>query len=1237
MRRDTFVRIGWWFALALLAVPLLFRFHVLLNTAPRSLADVVEFIYDDGYYYLGIAANFAATGRSTLDGISITNGYQPLWLLCLTGLAKLVGTGTWRYFVAVCGLIFAVAIAAPLSAALWARPAWRIIAMCAAVGFAIVLIQQPNIFLQGLEPILFAPVLLPLVILIERGEFSRHWAWLSALLALSFLVRLDALSLCVAAVIVLGVAATARNRWFSAELPRRCLGIAGRLAVFVVPTVIAYCAVNLHYFGTAVPVSGLAKLIGGPKFSNWGVAWMFFDHWRSLALVVCMLLPLEWFARRFAEPEPVFYRSLAIVGLAMVMQCLYYCALSAWNVWPWYAYLISIAMALIIARTLYLASLLCEIRHVRVAAWAVTLLIAAWVSSRSLDFARKSLPPRQPSSLLTFNQASLKMLAGFFAQSPHTLVAMGDRAGGLAYWGRDRLSVVQTEGLTLDMDYIRARKANTAAQYLQERYPIDLLIVDREYIPVVPDANGESDFVVAEPIQGRVTTDPVAVFCFPQSAVRFRESYPAEVGSNLRMAFAFGGRVPCPERAMRLMRSVETGPGLRQFSLPTEYLPTTPNHMNKAREDRDRARARAIQGLKLTPPDAADLLPTPGPPVADTLAADPSAPLPLDARVQSKFAAVLRQAVDSGRNSAAVLVYVRDGKVRLAEAEGFEEPERRVPITTAQSRFAMASISKTFVGVSLAQLKARGQIAGYDDAANRYLTTYRLPDYDGHALTIKQLATHTAGLDDSSFGTHVRQLQPAEPTAGDYARHEPKFFRPPGEVFAYCNFGIEVLGLMIADISRLTYSKYIDTQILDPLGMHDTIVGYPAGGTIPHEVRPFEPWSGRIVKRTLYFAPMAYPAAGMFSTADDMGRYMLALLAREPLDRDAAQAPITAAMQDDMFRVQHQQTPMGGAHALLFEVGGTGSEGIVYHTGENEGTWCDLVLLPRDHAGLFFCLAGTPPGAGLPPDKQPILPAAVTRTLFETLGSQGNARPAAGGPAAGKIGWKAAWDAYLGVFVVTQRQHFGIGRLRSILHPPQIVRVEHGSNGLKIDGIDGLTELPHGVFQSPDGSEYFSFFNDPRSGHIMFNRSNEANAVYELPSAGENPPLVIRLLLLVIAIAATGVLWPLWRSARGARWAGAAAVMFGLSMVGGALTLGLHPFGDRYFFGIGWPILVMRICGFLVIPAALVLAVTAIGAWRTGSSGIATIARLHLLLLALGALLAVCVLIDVGVIGFITL
>jgi hypothetical protein len=323
-----------------------------------------------------------------------------------------------------------------------------------------------------------------------------------------------------------------------------------------------------------VPVSGIAKMIGGAKFSNWGIARDFFAHWKSLLFLLVILAPLELTLRFAGRADRVFYRSAAMVTLAAFIQCFYYGAFSTWNIWPWYSYLVALDMALIAARIVYVGALLCNLPRLRVAGGVAVGLLGLWMLYRSSVLVESTLAPQSSESRVTFNQVSLTMLDDFVTATPHPVIAMGDRAGGLAYWGRSKLTLVQTEGLTLGMDYIHARIADQGGEYLQQHYPIDYWVIDRQVIATVTGTDGGPLYVVPDPIQGRITTAPVPTFCFPASAVRYQRQYATPYGVNRRMAFAFADRKPCPPAALDLVRAAATGIGLRRFSLPGEYSPS---------------------------------------------------------------------------------------------------------------------------------------------------------------------------------------------------------------------------------------------------------------------------------------------------------------------------------------------------------------------------------------------------------------------------------------------------------------------------------------------------------------------------------------------------------------------------------------------------------------------------------------------------------------------------------------
>ena len=77
-----------WSLVLLIVIVNLLVFLIHLLQMPKG--QLVQFIYDDGFYYLVLAKNFYQYHYWTFDsGMTITSGYQPLFAYCLTGLYAL--------------------------------------------------------------------------------------------------------------------------------------------------------------------------------------------------------------------------------------------------------------------------------------------------------------------------------------------------------------------------------------------------------------------------------------------------------------------------------------------------------------------------------------------------------------------------------------------------------------------------------------------------------------------------------------------------------------------------------------------------------------------------------------------------------------------------------------------------------------------------------------------------------------------------------------------------------------------------------------------------------------------------------------------------------------------------------------------------------------------------------------------------------------------------------------------
>jgi hypothetical protein len=233
--------------------------------------------FDDAFYYFGIARNVAQGHGSTFDGIDLTNGYHPLWMLLAvpTYALGMDGTAAVRVLLVVQVLCYGAALALvgwtcaravdgwPRLAARRPADAERAGTWCTViVALALVAAAADpfivKIFVNGMESGVL--VLLDAAVLaigatwrgrlLRRGRPSARWAT-GLLLAALVLARTDS-------VLLLGVMgvwalAEARSDWRRSVVPL--------LQLFALPAfvLVAYLVSNQLMFGVLLQISGLTK------------------------------------------------------------------------------------------------------------------------------------------------------------------------------------------------------------------------------------------------------------------------------------------------------------------------------------------------------------------------------------------------------------------------------------------------------------------------------------------------------------------------------------------------------------------------------------------------------------------------------------------------------------------------------------------------------------------------------------------------------------------------------------------------------------------------------------------------------------------------------------------------------------------------------------------------------------------------------------------------------------------
>jgi CubicO group peptidase (beta-lactamase class C family) len=190
------------------------------------------------------------------------------------------------------------------------------------------------------------------------------------------------------------------------------------------------------------------------------------------------------------------------------------------------------------------------------------------------------------------------------------------------------------------------------------------------------------------------------------------------------------------------------------------------------------------------------------------------------ARVESFY----HQRVQSAGIVGSSLMFVRDGRVVHKAFEGYQDRDTRRSVDE-DTIFHWASITKTFTGVAIMQLRDRGLLA-LDDPAIKFVPELRQvhnPFGDMSQVAIRHLMSHSAGFRAGTWPWGGDQpWHPFEPTRWEQVvamfPYTELLFKP-GTQYRYSNPGVIFLGRIIEELSGDDYEVYITKNIFMPLGM----------------------------------------------------------------------------------------------------------------------------------------------------------------------------------------------------------------------------------------------------------------------------------------------------------------------------------------------------------------------------------------------------------------------------------
>jgi D-alanyl-D-alanine carboxypeptidase len=195
------------------------------------------------------------------------------------------------------------------------------------------------------------------------------------------------------------------------------------------------------------------------------------------------------------------------------------------------------------------------------------------------------------------------------------------------------------------------------------------------------------------------------------------------------------------------------------------------------------------------------------------LVAVPAVAQPLTAAESARIDQLVTSTLaESGVPSAEIAV-VRDGRIILDKAYG--KANEHLAANRALP-YQIASNSKQFTAMALLLLRDEGKLS-LDDHVSKYIPGIT----DGDRITIRELLSHTSGLEDF----WPQDYMFADMTVPTTPQHivdkwakKPLDFQP-GDQWQYSNTGYVVAGLIVEKVSGKPLMVYLRQKIFQPLGM----------------------------------------------------------------------------------------------------------------------------------------------------------------------------------------------------------------------------------------------------------------------------------------------------------------------------------------------------------------------------------------------------------------------------------
>ncbi|CAH1190033.1 Protein flp [Paenibacillus plantiphilus] len=269
------------------------------------------------------------------------------------------------------------------------------------------------------------------------------------------------------------------------------------------------------------------------------------------------------------------------------------------------------------------------------------------------------------------------------------------------------------------------------------------------------------------------------------------------------------------------------------------------------------------------------------------------------------------------------------------------EQSREVKPTTL---FEIGSNTKAFTGLAVMQLVHLGLLE-LDAPVSRYLPWLQMKVQEANPsdkeMTVRHLLHHTSGIPFSSI-QDIPASESDQALMNTVKKLEGWYLnREPGEGFEYATINYDVLGLIIQEVTGLSYEAYMQNSILTPYELNNTFLFREDAAKLDFA----QGYKMGFLRPAAYQAPTYRgntPAGYIITNVEDASKWLRIQL--KALEESEEASPVRQSQIPD-----HTGVASYAAGWFVYQVDTTD---YVAHGGSNPNFSSSMIMLPDSEVGI---------------------------------------------------------------------------------------------------------------------------------------------------------------------------------------------------------------------------------------------------------------------------------------------